>query len=139
MTKFKHIQSRAAKRKGGAAALAELLPEKPDDKALAALADDRVLAEMTRRIFCAGFVWRVIDNKWPGFEQAFLGFEIKPLLEQPNEFWDALAADARIVRNGQKIMAVRKNAQFIDEVSGEHGSFGRFLAEWPASDQSPQI
>jgi 3-methyladenine DNA glycosylase Tag len=57
------------------------------------------------------------------------------LLRQPPDFWDALASDVRIVRNGQKIMSVEKNAQFITEVAAKHGSFGRFLAEWPAADQ----
>ncbi len=42
MTAFKTIRVRAEKRKGG-------------PKALARLGDDRILAEMTRRVFCAGF------------------------------------------------------------------------------------
>jgi 3-methyladenine DNA glycosylase Tag len=54
---------------------------------------------------------------------------------QPDEFWDALTLDARIVRNGAKIMSVRANARFVTEIAREHGSFGRFLAAWPASDE----
>ena len=42
VTAFKTIRARAEKRKGG-------------PKALARLGDDRILAEMTRRVFCAGF------------------------------------------------------------------------------------
>jgi len=30
---------------------------------------------------------------------------------------------------------VRENANFVTEISAEHGSFGRFLAAWPADDQ----
>jgi 3-methyladenine DNA glycosylase Tag len=66
---FKTIRARAEKRKGGPKALIKLLPPKPDAKALAKLRDDRVLAEMTRRAFSAGFAWSVIEAKWPGFEQ----------------------------------------------------------------------
>lgn len=33
-------------------------------RALAGSKDDRWLAEMTRCIFQAGFVWRVLNNKW---------------------------------------------------------------------------
>jgi 3-methyladenine DNA glycosylase Tag len=77
----------------------------------------------------------VIDKKWPGFEVAFLGFEPRRLLAQPPEFWDALMSNTDIVRNGQKIMAVEKNAGFVAEIAATHGSFGRFLSEWPASDQ----
>ena len=67
MPSFKTIRARAARRKGGEEVLASLLPEAPPADALARLGDDRVLAEMTRRVFCAGFVWSVIANKWPGF------------------------------------------------------------------------
>jgi 3-methyladenine DNA glycosylase Tag len=135
MTPFKTIRARAVRRKGGEAALAALLPQVASPKALASLGDDRLLAEMTRRVFCAGFVWSVIEAKWPGFEKAFLGFAPKRLLSQPDEFWEKLAGDQRIVRNPQKIMAVRTNAGFVADIAGEHGSFGRFLAEWPADDQ----
>ena len=44
--------------------------------------------------------------------------------------------DTRIVRNGAKIMSVRANAAFVREVAKEHGSFGRLLAKWPASDET---
>jgi 3-methyladenine DNA glycosylase Tag len=134
-TSFNTIRARAEKRKGGPKALAKLLPEKPDMKALAKLGDDRILAEMTKRVFCAGFAWSVIENKWPDFEKAFLGFRPAKLAFQPDEFWDALMDDKRIVRNGAKVMSVRENAQFVRAIAGEHGSFGKFLANWPASDE----
>lgn len=135
MTPFKAIRARAAKRKGGEAALASLLPKVPSQKGLARLADDRVLSEMAKRIFSAGFVWSVIEKKWPGFEAAFLDFKPPRLLLQPDEFWEGLTGDTRIVRHPQKIMAVRGNAQFVADIAGEHGSFGKFLAAWPSSDQ----
>lgn len=135
MTSFKKIRERAAKRKGGDAVLAKLLGAKPDNRKVAKVPDDRILSAMAERIFCAGFVWKVIENKWPGFEEAFLGFQPKALLFQPEDFWGDLTSDARIVRNGQKIMSVRENALFIEKVGKEHGSFGKFLAGWPADDQ----
>lgn len=135
MIPFKTIRARAAKRKGGDATLAALLPKLAGPKGLAKLKDDRALAEMAKRVFSAGFVWSVIEKKWPGFEAAFLKFDPKRLLHQPDEFWEGLVADKRIVRNPQKITAVRENAQFVADVAREHGSFGKFLAEWPADDQ----
>jgi 3-methyladenine DNA glycosylase Tag len=134
VTSFKAIRARAEKRKGGAKALEKLLPA-PNGKTLAKLKDDRVLAEMTKRVFCAGFAWSVIEAKWPGFEQAFLGFQPDKLAFEPDEFWEALTSDARIVRNGAKIMSVRDNARFVQEIAREHGSFGKFLAKWPSSDE----
>jgi 3-methyladenine DNA glycosylase Tag len=135
MTSFKTIRSRAEKRKGGPDKLKTLLPRAPNAKALAKLADDRVLSEMTKRVFSAGFAWSVIEAKWPGFEEAFEGFEPTKLTFQPEDFWHALMNDKRIVRNGAKIMSVRENAQFINEIAKEHGSFGKFLEQWPSSDE----
>jgi 3-methyladenine DNA glycosylase Tag len=135
MPPFKTIRARAEKRKGGADALRELLPRKPDPKALAKLADDRALAEMTKRVFSAGFAWSVIEAKWDGFEAAFFKFAPGKLMFQPDDYWDALLSDARIVRNGAKIQSVRENAAFVQEIAKEHGSFGKFLAAWPSSDE----
>ena len=135
MIAFKTIRARAEKRKGGAEALARVLGPKPDPKALRELGDKPLLAEMTRRVFSAGFAWSVIEAKWPSFEDAFLGFEPSGLLSEPDEFWHKLTMDARIVRNGAKIMSVRDNARFVLDVAKEHGSFGKFLADWPPSNE----
>jgi 3-methyladenine DNA glycosylase Tag len=135
MIAFKTIRARAEKRKGGAEALARLLPPKPDPKALRKLSDDRVLADMAQRVFSAGFAWSVIESKWPGFEEAFLGFEPSRLLSETDEFWHQLTKDVRIVRNGAKIASVRENARFILDIAKEHGSFGKFLSQWPPSNE----
>ena len=132
---FKTIRARAEKRKGGPKNLSKLLPPKPDPKALAELRDHRVLAEMTRRAFSAGFAWSVIEAKWDGFEKAFLEFDPGKLSLQPDEFWHDLIKDTRIVRNGAKIMSVRANAAFVREIARERGSFGKLLAKWQASDE----
>jgi 3-methyladenine DNA glycosylase Tag len=135
MQHFKTIRARAVKRKGSEAKLDALLPKVMGKAALAKTPDHRILSDMTKRIFSAGFAWSVIEKKWPGFEEAFLGFAPKRLLAQPDEFWERLASDARIVRNAQKIMSVRANAAFIADIARQHGSFAKFLAEWPSSDQ----
>lgn len=135
MLSFAKIRARAAQRKGGEAALQSLLAPVPSPAELAAVPDDRILAEMAKRIFSSGFAWSVIEKKWPGFEEAFLGFDPGRLVFQPDDFWDARLSDKRIVRNGQKIMAVRRNADFIGEIGHEHGGFGKFLAAWPQTDQ----
>jgi 3-methyladenine DNA glycosylase Tag len=77
MRSFAEIYARAAERKGGAAALEAMIAEWPPKPTaeLAAIPDHRWLAEMTRGVFRAGFNWRVIDAKWPGFEAAFHGFD----------------------------------------------------------------
>lgn len=135
MMSFDQIRTRAAERKGGEKSLRTLLGDAPSNTTVASMSDDRILSAMAERIFSAGFVWRVIRQKWPGFEEAFLQFQPKALLFQPDEFWQDLASDKRIVRNAQKIKAVRDNAELVDRVSSEHNGFGRFLAEWPKDDQ----
>lgn len=135
MPGFDRIRARAAERKGGEAVLDSLLGQAPDNASVARLSDDRILSTMAERVFAAGFVWRVVEEKWPGFEAAFLGFEPRRLLFQPDDFWDGLARDSRIVRNPRKIRSVRENAAFVDRVSREHDGFGKFLAAWPADDQ----
>jgi 3-methyladenine DNA glycosylase Tag len=132
---FEKIRERAAVRKGGDAVLQSLLGPVPANASLAGLPDDRILSLMAERVFSAGFVWRVIREKWQGFEEAFLDFEPKRLLFQPDDYWHDLAVDKRIVRNAQKIRAVRDNAAFVTRVSAEHGGFGKFLAGWPKDDQ----
>lgn len=134
-TSFKAIQKRAAKRKGGEKKLMDILSTPKSKSGLSRLKDDRVLAEMSKCIFRAGFVWKVIHAKWPGFEDAFLKFDPAALAFQGDEFWEELASDTRIVRNGQKIMAVKHNAQFILDIAKEHKSFGRFLNSWPPQEQ----
>jgi 3-methyladenine DNA glycosylase Tag len=137
LTPFHDIQTLAAERKGGKAALALLLKEhKPlSSKQLAKLADDRYLAMMTRCVFQAGFNWKVIEHKWSGFEEAFYGFNPKGLAHLSPEQWDAYSSDKRIVRNPIKIKSVLDNAHFVWRVAEEHGSFGSVIAQWEPADQ----
>ena len=135
MGSFAEIEERAEKRKGGADALKALMPKVPDHAALRVLPDDRLLSEMTRYVFYAGFVRNIIDSKWPGFEAAFSGFDPAFLNLAPDDYWHDLTSDARVVRNGAKIMSVRANASFVRDIAREHGSFGKLLAKWPSSDE----
>ncbi|WP_029915757.1 DNA-3-methyladenine glycosylase I [Pelobacter seleniigenes] len=135
MQRFQRIYQRAAERKGGEEALRALLPDNiKSPQQLAMLGDDRYLAEMTKAIFKAGFAWKVIDKKWPGFEEAFWGFDIGRCAFMSPDDEDALCADTRIVRNRQKILTVPQNAVMISEVRKKYGSFARLVAEWPSED-----
>ena len=136
MRSFDEFYQRAAERKGGEEALEALINEWPaKSKAeLAAIPDDRWLAEMTRGVFRAGFNWRVIENKWPGFEAAFHGFDPKLNAAMSEEEFDAHLKDTRIIRNAQKVASVRANAQFLVDLAREHGSAAKFFADWPDDD-----
>lgn len=136
MASFQRIYDRAAKRKGGAAALEKLVADaKPKSRAaLKKLGDDRYLAEMTKRIFQAGFVWRVVEQKWPDFEAAFKGFHPGRMALLSDEDLDVLGRDTRIIRHAAKIAAVRHNAIFVTDLAKEHGSAAAFFADWPSED-----
>ena len=135
MKKFKLIREAAAKRKGGEKQLTSLLGKPSSIAELAKVSDDRYLAQMTRCVFNAGFHWKVISAKWDGFEEAFHHFDLGQLLSKSPDEWEGYLEDTRVIRNWQKIQTVFHNAAMIDEISREHGSFGRFFADWPVSDQ----
>lgn len=132
---FFRIYQQALLQKGGKKELELRLPAVAKPGTLEALGDDRYLSEITRCVFKAGFVWRVIENKWPRFEDAFEGFVPLYWQQVSPEVLETLAGDERIVRNAQKIRTVPENARMIVDAAREHGSFGKFLAHWPSSDQ----
>jgi len=134
MDSFDSIFQRAARRKGGEEELEALLPVAVSGRKLKARADDRYLAEMTRCVFRSGFVWKIIENKWDGFEEAFSGFDVNSCAMLSDEALERLTQDERIVRNAKKIQSVRGNASFVRAVREDHGSFGAYLAQWPNSD-----
>jgi 3-methyladenine DNA glycosylase Tag len=136
MQSFDQIYDRATARKGGATALEASLAEhrsKSRDE-LAATPDDRWLSAMSRHVFQAGFNWRVIEAKWPGFETAFHGFDPPLNAAMSEEEFDAHLKDTGIIRHAQKIASVRANAQFLVDLAREHGSAAKFFADWPDSD-----
>lgn len=134
MERFDSIYQQACERKGGERELAKLLPKARSARALAGTGDDRYLAQMTRCIFQAGFVWRVVDNKWDDFEDVFFGFPPEKIVMLSPDQIDRFAQNPKIIRNRQKVLSVQHNARFILEVAREHGSFGRFISRWPAED-----
>ena len=134
MRDFDEIWAIAAARKGGEAALETLMPQIRTPRELAAIGDDRVLATMTRAVFSAGFNWKVIEAKWPGFEEAFAGFDPARLMFLDDDDLARLMKDARIVRNGAKIASVRDNAAFLCALADEYGSAAKAIANWPDDD-----
>jgi 3-methyladenine DNA glycosylase Tag len=142
--KFSQLYQRAVERKGGVKALELLLGQKivgkkllDDDAAnqsVAKLTDDRILSAFTKQIFKSGFVWRVVENKWPDFEDSFFNFNIEKVLMMPEEMLEKKAADPKIIRNYNKVKTIKANAQMIFEEQHNGNSFAEFIANWPSSD-----
>jgi 3-methyladenine DNA glycosylase Tag len=134
MEAFAEIHQRALERQGGRAALGRLLPVVKSPRQLARTQDHRWLAQMARCLFQAGFVWRVVDDKWDGFEEVFFGFPPEKIVMLSPEQIDRFAQNPLIIRNRQKVISVQRNARLVLEVGREHGSFGKFIAGWPEQD-----
>jgi 3-methyladenine DNA glycosylase Tag len=136
MRHFSEIFAAAADRKGGEATLERILAETASrtPAEIAAIPDDRILAEMTRHIFYAGFSSRVVDDKWPAFEKAFKDFDPHACAFLSQEHFEALMQDRGIVRNGAKIKSVQLNAQFLLDLAKEHGHASACFARWPDDD-----
>ena len=134
MEKFDAIYQRACERKGGEAALKRQLPKVRSARALGNTGDDRYLAEMTLCIFQAGFVWRVVNNKWDDFEDVFFGFPPEKIVMLSPDQIDRICQNPRIIRNRQKVLSIQHNAQFLLDVRKEHGGFGKLIGGWPAED-----
>lgn len=92
------------------------------------LHDDHKLFEfMILDAFQAGLSWRTILNKRENFRKAFDGFDPVKIAGYDDAKFQALLADAGIIRNRAKILATITNAKQFLEVQKEFGSFDRFI------------
>lgn len=90
--------------------------EKPAD-------DNPYFEKLTQAVFQTGFSWKVVRSKWPTFQKAFDGFDIDRVAAYNDRHVDRLLADRGIVRNGRKIRGTIENAQVMQELLDEQGSF----------------
>ncbi|MEQ8641128.1 MAG: DNA-3-methyladenine glycosylase I [Alphaproteobacteria bacterium] len=119
---------------GGEEALKMRLPTVRSAAALRRMADDRYLSDMARRVFRAGLRHSMVDDRWPAFEEVFLGFEPRRVVAMDDEALEGLMGESRIIRHWGKIRSVRDNAAAMLRVAQEAGSFGAWLAAWPITD-----
>lgn len=99
--------------------------EAPQQIKPAKLAD--YLEVLSKAVFEAGMNWKVIENKWPGFREAFHQFDPVTIAGYTPDDIDRLMADTRIVRNMRKVEATIHNAQAMLEIEREFGSFAKYL------------
>jgi DNA-3-methyladenine glycosylase I len=89
--------------------------------------DNGYFEKLTQTVFQTGFSWKVVRNKWPGFQEAFHGFDIDTVAQYDERDVERLLADEGIVRNGRKIQATIDNARIMRQLAAEHGSFHAYL------------
>jgi 3-methyladenine DNA glycosylase Tag len=124
----------AARTRLGASALEARLTRPRSPAELGAVPDDRYLSQMELRIFRAGLKHSLVDAKWPAFEEVFSNFDPRRVRAMSDEALEGLLGDRRLIRHWGKLKSVRDNATAMIGVAEEHGSFGAWLADWPATD-----
>ena len=134
MRSLSDILAISVDRKGSEAVIFEGFEPSKSPDALRAIPDDRWLSSMSRAIFQAGFNWKVVERMWPGFETAFLGFDVGRCAMMSDDRFDELCKDTSIIRYPQKILSVQSNAVFLQDMAKEHGSIADMIANWPSKD-----
>ena len=89
--------------------------------------DDGYFEQMSRSVFLAGLNWRVIEKKWPDINRLFDNFSIDAVAQFNDEDIDRLLKDEGMIRSAKKITAVVANAQTMQKVEQEFGSFATYL------------
>ncbi len=128
---FSSIYQRAADRKGGSAALEALTRQPLSAAQLKSYSNADWLSAFSKKVFQSGFVWRVVEQKWPGFREVFFDFAPEKILLLSDEMLAEKATDPRIIRNAGKVLSIQANAQMIYELELEHGPFSALIADWP--------
>ncbi|HYB76365.1 MAG TPA: DNA-3-methyladenine glycosylase I, partial [Nitrososphaerales archaeon] len=82
---------------------------------------------MTTHVFSAGLNWRVVENKRAAFRRAFADFSPEKVARYTEKDVKRLMSDTGIVRNERKIRSTIHNANELQEIKKEQGSFGKYL------------
>jgi DNA-3-methyladenine glycosylase I len=99
--------------------------------------NDGYFENMSKAVFLAGLNWRVIEKKWPDIKRQFANFSIDSVAQFNDNDIDRLLKDDGMIRSAKKITAVVANAQTMQKVEQEFGSFAKYLqAEKAKSEEA---
>lgn len=95
--------------------------------------DDRYLFEMLILEGAqAGLSWRLIINKREAYRAAFHDFSIAACAALSDAELEEIRSHSDVVRNKLKIRSVRTNAQAVQSVQAEFGSFAAYIWSFSA-------
>jgi DNA-3-methyladenine glycosylase I len=98
--------------------------------------DDQKLFELlTLEGMQAGLSWLTVLRKREAFVAAFHQFKIETVAKMSSTDIDALMENPGLIRSRNKLNSVITNAQAIQKVQAEFGSFDEFL--WQFVDHTP--
>jgi len=96
------IYDTACLRKGGARQVEALLDKPKHQRALKNIPDATYRAELSKKVFQSGFVWRVVEAKWDNFAELFWDFDIDKLLMMPYNLLERNSHAKKIISNHKK-------------------------------------
>jgi DNA-3-methyladenine glycosylase I len=97
--------------------------------------DDGYFEQMSKAVFLAGLNWNVIEKKWAGIRRSLANFSIDAVAQFDDSDIDRLLKDEGMIRSAKKITAVIANAQAIQQVQREFGSFAKYLQAVKATSE----
>jgi DNA-3-methyladenine glycosylase I len=89
--------------------------------------DNELFGRLILEINQAGLSWNTILLKQDNFRKAYDGFNIDKVAAYGESDFNRLMGDAGIIRNRLKINAAIHNAQMIQGLQKEHGSFKKWI------------
>ena len=89
--------------------------------------DDGYFEVMSKVVFRAGLNWSVIEKKWPDIKRALANFSIDEVAQLDDRDIDRLLKDDGMIRSVKKISGVIANAQAMQKIQQEFGSFAQYL------------
>jgi DNA-3-methyladenine glycosylase I len=89
--------------------------------------DDELFGRLILEINQAGLSWETILMKQDNFRAAFDVYSIQKIAMYSQEDIDRLLSNPGIIRNRLKIQAVISNAQAVQQIQKEFGSFKNWL------------
>ncbi len=96
--------------------------------------DDLLFEVMSLQVFQAGLTWRMVLQRRDAFRRAFRGWRIGEVADLGPDDIDDMVSDSAIIRNRKKIEACISNAQVIQELQRDHGSFCHWYYNLPSDD-----
>ena len=97
--------------------------------------DDGYFEQMSKAVFLAGLNWSVIEKKWPDIKRSLANFSVDAVAQFDDSDIDRLLKDEGMIRSSKKITAVIANAQAMQRVQQEFGSFPKYLQAVKATSE----
>ena len=89
--------------------------------------DDGYFEQMSKAVFLAGLNWSVIEKKWADIRRSLANFSIDAVAKFDDSDIDRLLKDEGMIRSAKKITAIIANAQAMQQLQQEFGSFPKYL------------